>query len=58
MIKKLIDTLNTLSMNEDPAELIAIMPSLFENLTTLDLVKSLYCLILSQCFYAKETKFQ
>lgn len=58
LINKFIDTLNILSMNEDPRPFISVINILFDNFASLDLTRRLYCLILSQCFFTKDSKNQ
>lgn len=58
LINKLLDTLNIICINEHPRPIATIMSTLFDNFSSSDLTKRLYCFILSQCFFSKESKCQ
>lgn len=58
LINKLIDSVNILFMNEDPHKIIHNISNLLDSIPSTDLIRRLYCLILSQCFYITEGKYQ
>lgn len=55
LINKIIDSINIIYMNENPQELTNLISTLLDTIPSQDLIRRLYCLILSQCFFVTDT---